>query len=307
MPEPEGPRPIFLPAPDGIFPGPFAAVLLTLGGYMTTSIMFAALYEPMHVIAAFGIAQVIGLGGVAALAARRVPPPHVERIGLRGFRPALIVPLVCLLPVVVVVSEFDNIVRLMLPPPPPEMAEAVERLAELTKIDSMYAAIQTTIVAVGISPVVEGFFFFGVLLQGLIARMGRVRGALLTAVLYSITHFPASGASSEAIVASASGLVVGSLLALARMASGSVLAAMGLAAAFAAIHIAASEGSDYLAIAGFNAPGDHTSALIVVPCAAAVLYGTWILWSRAAVADINPPIPESALQEEEEEDGGFFF
>lgn len=305
MTEPDGPRPLYMEAGDEIFPGPLAAVLLTLAAYFTTTIMFAAFYEPLHIIAAVGLAQVVGLGGVAALAVRRVPAPHTERIGLRGFSPSLIVPLLCLLPVVIVVSEFDNIVRLALPPPPPEVSEAMENLAELTRIDSMYAAIQTTLVAVGISPVVEGFFFFGVVLQGLIARMGRIRGALLTAVLYSITHFPASGASSDAIVASASGLVVGLLLALARLATGSLLAAMALAGAFAAIHIAATEGSQAVGIAGFNAPGDHTPLSIVVPCGLVVLYGVRVLWRHAAVAEINPPIPPSTAHEEE--DGGFFF
>ena len=303
-PEPDGPHPLFLQAADGIFPGPFAAVFLSLAALFATSVTFGLLGEQLHFIASYGIAQAVGLGGVAALAARRVPPPHVERIGLRGFSPDLLVPLVCLLPVVILISELDNFVRIAIPPSP-AVGELQEQLAELTRIDSVYAAAQTLIVAVGISPVIEGFFFFGVLLQGLVARMGRARGVLLTAVLYSIIHFPASGAPGDAIVPLASGLTIGTLLALARLGSGSVLAAMALGGAIAAIHIAAAELRDYIAIPGFNAPGDHTPMSIVVPAAVAVLYGTWVLWRRAALADVNPPIPEP--EEEEEEDGGFFF
>jgi membrane protease YdiL (CAAX protease family) len=301
-------------ATDGIFPGPFAAVFLTLAALFATALMTTVLFGDLPLIVAWGIGQVVGMGGVAVLAARRVPEPHGERIGLRGFAPRLLVALLCLLPVVIVVSELDNYVRILiegmrgqlewLAPPPPEVAESQARMAELLEIDSVYAAVQTVIVAVGISPVVEGFFFFGVLLQGVVARMGRGRGILLIAVLYSIVHFPASGAPGDAIVPLASALIIGSLLALARLGSGSVLAAMGLAGAIAAIHLAAAEGSEYFAIAGFNAPGDHTSPVIVVPCVIAVLYGTWTLWRRAMLAETNLAVPES---DDDEDERGFFF
>jgi len=302
-------------ATDGVFPGPFVAVFLTLAALFATAIMATALFGDLPLIAAAGIGQVIGMGGVAALSARRVPPPHDERIGLRVFDPRLLIPLLCLLPIVIVVSELDNYVRVLfdalqgpldvLAPPPPEVAEQQERMAELLKIDSVYAAVQTVIVAVGISPVIEGFFFFGVLLQGVVARMGRMRGVLLIAVLYSIVHFPASGAPGDAIVPLASALIIGSLLALARLGSGSVLTAMGLAGAIAGIHLAAAEGTAYVAIPGFNAPGDHTPAVIVVPCVVSVLYGTWTLWRRAMLAPIHPAVPEAG--DGDEEDGGFFF
>jgi len=303
------------PTPD-VFPGPFAAVFLTLAALFAMALMVTALSGELPFIAAVGIGQVIGMGGVAALSARRVPPPHDERIGLRGFAPKLLVALVCLLPVVIVVSELDNWMRLaaqglddpmgLFGPPPPELAEQREKIAEMLAIDSVYAAVQTVIVAVGIGPVIEGFFFFGVLLQGSVARMGRVRGVFLVAVLYSIAHFPASGAPGGAVVPLASALIIGSLLGLARLGSGSVIAAMGLAGAFAAIQLGAAKGSEYVPIAGFNAPGDHTPAVIVVPCVISVLYGIWTLSRGAMVARTNPPVPAES-RDDDDEGGRFFF
>jgi membrane protease YdiL (CAAX protease family) len=301
---PQARTPFVLQPADGIFPGPLAAFMLTLAALFATAIMVSMLGE-LNFIAAAGIGQVVGLGGVAALAARRVPPPHTERIGLRGFSPRLIVPLLCLLPVVIVVSEFDNWVRLVVPLSP-EFEQLRAEILEMTKMDSTYATVQTVIVAVGLSPVIEGFFFYGVVLQGLVARMGRARGALVTAVLYSIVHFPASGTPGDALVPLASALVLGALIALARLGSGSVLAAMLLGGAFAAVHLAAAEFAEEVPIPGFNAGGDHTPALIVVPSMIAVLYGGWELWRRAATAVANPPIP-ARDPAESEDDGGFFF
>ncbi len=304
MPPPQARTPFVMQPTDEVFPGPFAAFMLTLAALFATAIMVSLLGE-LPFIAAAGIGQVVGLGGVAAVAARRVPPPHTERIGLRGFSPRLIVPLLCLLPVVIVVSEIDNWVRLIVPPSP-EFAELREQIVEMTRTDSAYAAIQTVIVAVGLSPVIEGFFFYGVVLQGLVARMGRARGALVTAVLYSIVHFPASGAPGDALVPLASALILGALLALARLGSGSVLAAMLLAGGFAAVHLLAADLAEEVPVPGFNAAGDHTPAWIVVPSTIAVLFGGFELWRRAALSVANPPIPVRDPRERDDE-GGFFF
>jgi len=147
MSEPRGPTQLFMQATDGVFPGPFAAAFLTLAALFTTILMVAALFGDLPLIAAAGIGQVIGMGGIAALAARRVPAPHEERLGLRGFTPRLLVPLLCLLPIVIVVSELDNVVRVFdsqlrdqlgwVAPPSPEMIERQEQMAELLEIDSV--------------------------------------------------------------------------------------------------------------------------------------------------------------------------
>ncbi|MAJ60351.1 MAG: hypothetical protein CBC48_10260 [bacterium TMED88] len=305
MPEPEKPKRLKRTPDSDLFPGPFAAVWLSFLALFSTSLMFTLFGEELDFISSIGLAQTLGLGSVALLAARRIPPPHVERIGLRGFPLARLLPLLCLLPVVILIKEFDNYIGVLMPASP-AVLELQAELAELTRIDSAYAAAQTVIVAVGISPLVEGFFFFGVILQGLVARLGGVRGVLITAVLYSVVHFPASGApGSDALVPLASGLTVGALLALARLGSGSLLGAVGLSGAIAAVYLAAAELSDGAAIAGFNAPGEHIALIWVLPSAVAVLYGIRVLLRFAAQSDIAPPVPAPTPQEEDENNGFF--
>ena len=83
-PESRPPTPALLQPGDGIFPGPLAALALTFAAVFSTAIVVTIVGD-MPFIAAVGIGQAIGLGGVATLAARRVPEPQAERLGLCGF------------------------------------------------------------------------------------------------------------------------------------------------------------------------------------------------------------------------------
>jgi membrane protease YdiL (CAAX protease family) len=289
MSEPSQQAPAFLRPARTVFPGPFAALGLTALGLLATGMVAQTLaLADLHFIAAGGIGVALGLGSVATVAAMRVPEPQRERIGLMSFERSLILPLLALLPSVILISEIDNWHRIYFPPSPETLA-LLDELRDLTRIDSVFALMQTIVVAVGISPVVEGFFFFGVLLQGLVAHLGRAGGVLLAAVLYSIVHFPASGTPADAVVPLASSLLIALLLGLARLGTGSVLAPMLLGAVIAALHLTAHQLRESLPITGWNAPGDHTPAIIVVPCALA--------------APIRLPIPER----EDDDTDGFHF
>lgn len=299
-PEPQGP----VPAEAGadIFPGPLAAILLTLAGIFATALI-TSMFAGQPYVAAIGIGSALGLGGVATLAARRVGEPQAERLGLRGFDPALTGAILSLLPISILVSEVDNWVRMMAPQSE-QMVELAQKLQELTKVESVYAGIQTGIVALGITPVVEGFFFFGVVLQGVVARLGRLRGVLLTAALYSLVHFPIAGAATDAIVPVFSSLLIGSLFGLTRLASGSILPCMLLASLLSAISFAAYSFSEQLPIAGFNADGSHTSILVLLPCLLAVAYGASTLYRLALETPIQLENPEREVRDEDE---GFHF
>ena len=297
--------------PD-IFPGPMAAVVLSLAGLFAASFvaslaLASSLLVPSSLMGAMGVGYAIGLGGVAALAARRVPEPHSLRLGLQGFAPGLLGALICLLPVLIVVSEIDNYWKLIMPIRP-EFQQLREEMETLMQGDSPFALAETATVALGIVPIVEGFLFFGVILQGLVARMGRVRGLLVTAVLYSLVHFPASGAPGDSLVPLTTWLILGGLMGLARLASGSILAPIGLAAAFSAIHLAADHGREAFPIPGFNAPGEHTPELILLVSVASVALGVKQLWAEALKQPTAIPIPAApAPQADDEEDSGFFF
>ncbi|MCH2185368.1 hypothetical protein MK280_05800, partial [Myxococcota bacterium] len=67
MPEPENPKPLMSPPDAAFFPGPFAAVWLSLLALFSTSLMFTLFGEELDFISAIGLAQTFGLGGIALL------------------------------------------------------------------------------------------------------------------------------------------------------------------------------------------------------------------------------------------------
>lgn len=296
--------------PHESFPSPMGAVLLSIAGlfavwFVASLVLSTGLLEESSMMAAMGVGYALGLGAIATLAAKRVPEPHAARLGLQGFPPALIGALICLLPVLFLVSEVDNYWKLLIPASP-EIEELRQELETLMRRDSPFALAQTSIVALGIVPIVEGFFFFGVILQGLVARLGRGRGLFLTAVLYSLVHFPASGAPGDTLVPFTTWLTLGALMGLGRLASGSILPPIALGAGFAALHLAADLGREAVPIPGFNAPGEHTSGFILLAAAASVALGTWQLWQVALTQPTTIPIPKKQYADDEEDGGGFF-
>ena len=302
------------PEPEEIFPSPMTAVGLSLAGLFASSFvaslaLASGLIESSSLMAAMGLGYALGLGGVATLASQRVAQPHSLRLGLQGFSPSLLGALFCLLPVVLLVSELDNYWKILMPITP-EFEELRQEMNLFMNPDSPFAAAETATVALGIVPIVEGFFFFGVIMQGLVSRMGRLRGLFLTAVLYSLVHFPASGAPGDTLVPLTSWLTLGTLMGLSRLASGSILPPIGLAAGFSAIHLIANSGQEWFSIPGFNAPGEHTSTLLLLLALCSVGLGVQQLWQEALEQPTSIPIPKEsrhAHEEEDDDDGGFFF
>jgi membrane protease YdiL (CAAX protease family) len=289
------------------FPGPMAAFGLALAGLLSSSLvasiaMSLGFSGKSSLMAAMGIGYGIGLGGVATLAAQRVPEPQMQRMGLQNFSPTLMSSLLCMLPLLILISELDNWWKLTLPVSP-EFEEVREQMKALFNLNSPYAMIQTAIVALGIIPVVEGFFFFGVILQGVVGRLGRGRGLLVVAILYSLVHFPASGTPGNALIPLTTWLAVGGALGLVRLASGSILPAILLSSGYSAIHLIADVGRESFPIPGFNAPGDHTPLWILLPSAALVWVGAKQLWTEALRQPMQIPIPE----QKDDLDEGFHF
>ena len=276
------------------FPGALAALLITLAALVATAFV-AALLDFGSATAAVGIGEAIGLGGVASLAARRVPEPQALRLGLQGFSPRLLPTLLSLLPGVILLSELDNCLRAFLPPSP-ELQQIVNDA--LTRTDSIYDSLLLAIVLIGIAPLVESFLFFGVLLQGLIGHLGLRRGVLLVALLYTLVHAPQVPAASDASVPLIAAMTTGTLLALVRLASGSILASAVLAAAYAAVHLPAPPAAPRLPLAGLNPPRAPTSSGVLIVPVASVVWGARRLL-RAGVA-----APTSAAHDADASTGG---
>lgn len=303
--DPRPHAPFSLDDQDQPFPGPFAAIFITMAAF-TSALFVTLIFSDQPIIMAAGIGEAIGLGGVATLAARRVPEPQAERLGMRGFAPRLLLPLLMLLPVVILVSEVDNWVRPLFPAPEVVTEEVAEAIAEpLNEASQRYETIQTAIVAVGIQPVVNAFLFFGVILQGLVAHLGRTRGIAVTTFLYLVVHAPIADTPAGAIVLLLNVLVTCSLYCIARLATGSILAPMLLFAGLAAIHLSAIRGGTSVPqIPGFNADGDHTPLGILLVCLVAVAYGTLVLVRAMQAAPPPPPVEPVDPQDEDE---GFHF
>jgi membrane protease YdiL (CAAX protease family) len=238
---------------------------------------------------ALAIGLCLGYGGVGTIAARAVPPPAEQRLGLRGFAPRFVLPILLVLPAVVLASEIDNWVRPLFPALVlPDAANGAPSDEEVLRL----AALELVIVVVLLRPVLEEFFFRGVVQQGVVAHLGAVAGVAQTALLSGL----ASGGLAlpfgpdRAASAAAQGVLLGLLLGVLRHASGSLLASMVAAVLLEATNVAMAAGlAELLPIAGFNAPGEHTPVAVLATCALPVIGGVVLcLRWRSGQEDVPP-------------------
>lgn len=148
-----------------------------------------------------------------------------------------------------------------------------------------WALLQIAIVTLGIAPVVEGFLFFGVILQGLVTWLGRRRGLMLTGCLYALIHAfgrtPADAGVAQSLVAIISLVTLGGCLGVTRLATGSVLAPILVDTGFKAVALMALVSPELLAVPGYNIDTEaHTPLGIVLPAAGMAVWALWVLSGR---------------------------
>ncbi len=262
------------PAPS--FPTAGSAVWLTLLASMAALMVVVLLAgEDGNVsVAALGLSLVIGFGGIGTLVARTVPPPQAERLGLRIAPLRFVVPILLMIPITLLASELDNVVRALLPAPDAQVIDAVVK--ERMGVDGGLDRLGALILSVGLAPVIEEWFFRGVLQQGIVAQLGAVPGIGLAALLFGLSH-GAPSMSFQAWLAAASGAVLyGLAFGLLRQTSGSLLPAIVMHALVNALGAAAMWFPDRFPVPGYNAPGDHTPLAYLLPGAASVALGAWL-------------------------------
>jgi membrane protease YdiL (CAAX protease family) len=250
-------------------PGPLGALLLSTLACCVL-LLVAALATPAAG-GTFGIALglALGFGGAGTLAARALPPPAHLRIGLCGFAPRLLVPLLLLAPGVLLASELDNWIATLFPG-----AKDAQPDAGLGALD----ALEWALFAVLLRPVLEEFFFRGVVQQGVVAALGPGRGVVFTAALYALVRAALHvGDAYRTLSFGTQALAEGLLLGALRLASGSILPGVLLQAALAALGLAALAAKEWLPIPGFNAAGAHTPAAWLAPAVASVALGLALL------------------------------
>jgi membrane protease YdiL (CAAX protease family) len=288
------------------FPSPLVALLLVLAAWLVTFLVVRLqidlLGTPRTVDPGFvGIAQAIGFGLVATLAARRVPAPQAERLGLTPLALRFL-PLVLMgAPLLIVTSELDNwLTRIFPAPDPDELARAFEQVRGFSAL----AIAQHAIFRIGIEPVVTEFLFRGVLLQGLVAYVGRLPGVLITAALSMDVAVGTSGSpASGALISLVLGLVLGYL----RIATGSLLAPILVRALWNAMGLFGVIYAEQLPIPGFNTLGDHTHPILLTACSACVVWGAIELLRALRTQPLALPIEEEPEPEEDEDGGSGFF
>jgi membrane protease YdiL (CAAX protease family) len=264
-------------------PRPLAAVVLTAFAWSVLVLITALATPAAGGTLGLALGMLLGFGGAGTLAARAMPPPADQRIGLAGFPPRLLPALVLLLPAVLLASELDN--------------QVAEQLFGGVKPELEGVApgpldtLEWVLFGVLLRPVLEEFFFRGVVQQGVVAALGASGGVVFTAVLFALVRM--SLFASDAYHATSFGLqafALGVLLGFVRLASGSILAGALLLTAIEASGVLAHTLRETLPIPGFNAGGAHTPLEWLGPAVLSVAAGIWLLVRARSPA--RPPSQE---------------
>jgi membrane protease YdiL (CAAX protease family) len=274
------------------FPNPSLAFTLAVA-----ATLLATLFVASGSVVGAALGSALGFGGIGVLAARAVPEPAAARLGLAPFPLRAIAPVLLLVPAVLLVSELDNWIRLAFAALP----------SQALGVPSVPAP-EAIVFAALLDPVLEEFFFRGVLLQGCASALGRWRAILYVAALQivlvpsiAIVDAFSDKPSTAIIVSQGTGtLVLGIGYGLLRLATGSLLPAIVLSGLVTGLGIAAGAFPDRIPIPGFNAPGATTPLAYLMPAAASVALGVWLLLGQLTRAPALPPIPPAAPEDDEE-------
>jgi len=311
--EPDDPNDRQRPGQHEPYPGIGSSLLLMLMG-MVASVFTAVALLGLGELAAQGIGRAIGFGAVASLALQRIPPPHGPRLGFRTLAPESIPLILCLVPAALLMSELDNYAYDWAPDEP-SLIEALEppqeggeetgatnttvdvdfggdvddELAEgidpeerrLIDPDDPWTMLQGLILMVVLVPVIDGFFFFGILQQGLVRRMGMWQGVFLAGLFWMLMRdFPITGFTRFA-VGSISLLAMGWLLGIVRVATGSVLGPMLLFAGWSAISFVSTAYRGVADLPGLNVDGTHLPFTLTLGSLGIVAWATWTIAQEA--------------------------
>ena len=290
------------------YPTPVVAVALVLAAWFVTWLGIALQLDPdateQSIDPGFlGIAQAVGFGLVATLAARRVPAPQAARLGLGGLALRYLPIVAMAAPFAIVASELDNWLALAFPGPESELIdEALARARDLTTL----AIVQAAIFRIGIEPVVTEFLFRGVIQQGLVAYLGRPTGVILTAALsLDLAAAIATGGSpvSNLVLSMLLGIALGYL----RIGTGSLLAPILVRATWNAMMLFGLVFAEQFPVSGFNTfNGDHTHPALLGACSACVVWASIELIRALRLQPVVLPIEEEPDPEEDDESAGFF-
>jgi membrane protease YdiL (CAAX protease family) len=290
------------------FPTPLAALVLVITAWLLTSVIgYGVQVDPSKTQQTIdpgylSISYALVFGVIATLAARRVPAPQPERLGLTPL-PLRHLPLVVMaVPFAIVASELDNWLTIPFPGADAEtLSQQLEQMRTLTPL----ALTQIAIFRIGIEPVVTEFLFRGVIQQGMIAYLGRFTGVLLTAAL-SLDLAGAIATSGSPVSALVVSLLFGLALGYLRIGTGSLLATILVRAAWNTMGLFGVVYAKEFPVPGFNTFGDHTHPILLAASSACVVWASIELLRALRAHPVVLPIEEEPEPEEDDGGTGFF-
>jgi membrane protease YdiL (CAAX protease family) len=269
-------------------PSPLLAFGVTSAALLALMVVAIPFFEVLGGSTAIAMGSVVGLGGIGTILARVVPEPVDVRLGLRPLERRWLLIVLLLVPLLLLTSELDNwIAEWIVRGDRPELEDATQ-----------LAILEGAIVTILLLPILEEFFFRGVLLQGVAGAMKPLAACCFTAGLWAL--FRASllgGEAGYAASVAAVSLVEGSLLGVLRLASGSLFVPIAFRVAGSGLALWLVSYEEALPIPGFNAPGEHTPVEWLLTAAVPLGFGL-VLVRRAWLE--REPLPELPILEEDD-------
>jgi hypothetical protein len=137
------------------------------------------------------------------------------------------------------------------------------------------------IVMVGISPVVEEFLFRGVIQQGLVQRLGLLRGVSMVALLWTLLRPAPIAGVGRFLAAAVSSFALGWALGIVRIATGSILGSILLAGLWAGIGLGSVAFEGRMDLPGMNIEGTHLPWSVTIASALLVSWAGWAIYQEA--------------------------
>jgi len=153
--------------------------------------------------------------------------------------------------------------------------------AQLIDPDDPASVLQAFIVMVGISPIVEEFLFRGVIQQGIVQRLGLIRGVSVVSLLWTLLRPAPIAGFSRFLAAAIASFALGWALGIVRIATRSILGPILLASGWAAIGLTSLVLEGRIDLPGMNVPGSHLPVLVTLMSIGLVSWAGRIVFQEA--------------------------
>ena len=266
--------------------------LAIVGQYLSTIMLF--LLTGKESLSIVGMGMVLGYGTATLLAATRIQPPPEAWLGFVPAPRVAWLTAALLIPVAMIASELDNVIKALASLPPPEE----------TPNPSGFESLELAMLLVVITPAVYEIFYRGVLQPALVRQIGAAGGIGVLAAISGlawavIAAGGVSGAEFLAMFAQSASLAL--VLSLLRHCSGSLWPCLALNASIGAISWLASHSA--FGIPGFDdISAAHTPLVWLAPAAASVGIGLGLC--RAMVAQVGSAEGERRREQSESKEDG---